>query len=269
MKYATTIIITSAVMGLTNRAPAGISTHGSSTTYQATGGDWQSMITDDIDASGGLGTDGFYFAGSETAPGVFNGTVQPNSGIFNGVGTLPLYVSSITAGANVVGTAWGVTGYGLIDNPLLTTGADSVSGFWIATGGVAGDPRAVVNFTLSGLASGQTVRVGILAGIEWNTDGRWDPTSIRLTDGVNSAIVGNHTTSPLDANPGGVQAGWAFFDIDANGSYTAFATKRLNTQGAGVAGLTFDSVVVPEPSSLALLALAAPALLLRRRPSKS
>ena len=42
---------------------AGITIHGSSTDYQETGGDWQTMVVNDIDAEGGLGSDGYIFFG--------------------------------------------------------------------------------------------------------------------------------------------------------------------------------------------------------------
>ena len=212
---------------------AGISVHGSTTDYQEVGGDWMTMGTNDIDGDGGLGTDGFLFFGD------YDGVKETGNAWGHDTRALPAYVTDVAAGANFNSIADDITGYGQIDDPVLLDGTDSHGGIAVATGGVAGDTCEVATFTVSGLSG--VVRVGVLSGVEGNANGRWDPTSITLSDGTSSATVGDHTTSQLPANPGGVNAGWVFFDIDADGTYAVTGTKRLNTQGVSIGGLTFDA----------------------------
>jgi len=225
---------------------AAITVHGSTTAYQTTDKDWLSHTTNDIDGNG-LGTDGFLFFGD------FDGTAENGQPWGHDVRSSPGYVTGFAAGTDFASIAdeFPSPGYGFIDDPIALNGTDRRSGVGLGTGGGAGSLRQVFSFTVSGLT--QTVRVGVLSGTEHTTDGRWDPTSITLSDGSNSATVGNHSTSPLPASPGGINVGWVFFDIDADGTYTVSGTKRLAAQGAGIGGVTFDSV--PEPSTFALAAL--------------
>ena len=244
------------------KASAAVTVFGSTTAYQEVGNDWLSMGTNDIDGDGGLGTDGFIMAG------LYDGTTSNNDGTFTTTPSLPSYVSNVVAGSSVIGTTYGNSTYGSIDDPLTLDGADQLAGFWISVGGGAGAVNEAVNFDVGGLTAGQIVRVGIFAGMQPAGDGRWDPTSITLSDGAgSSATVGDHATSQLVSNPGGSDTGngWVFFDIDTAGTYTVTGTKRLNGQGAGISGITFDSVPEPSTSFLALFSVAG--LLLRRRRS--
>jgi len=115
------------------------------------------------------------------------------------------------------------------------------------------------------------------SGNQGSTGGEWQPTSLTLSDGTNSATV-----SALAINPGGsayqdsggqgfkdtvLTGGWVFFDIDADGTYAVSGTQRTDTIGYSIGALTFDSVPVPEPSTLALLVVAGIGILLRRRRS--
>jgi len=215
---------------------------GSSSAYTDTGGDWLTLAANDIDASGGLGTDGWFFFGD------FDGASANGQPFTHSVASLPAYVATLGPGADFASVAAEFGNYGLIDNPLLLNGTDGLGGFAVTTGAGAGIPLETATFTIGALLPDQTVRVGILAGLEGNQDGRWDPTSIGLSDGSTILTVGDHTASPLPASPGGVNAGWIYFDISTPGTYAVLVTKRLDTQGAGVGGFTFDSVVRASPS---------------------
>lgn len=215
---------------------AEITVHGSNSNYEETGGDWLTMGSNDIDGSGGLGSDGFFFFGD------FDGDNESNQPFSLHVKSEPSYVTAFEQGANWTSAADEFASYGPIDNPNDLNGSNDLAGVGLTTNGGAGTNNEVMTFTIEGLAPGGIVRVGVLAGTEGSTNGRWDPTSITLSEGTNSATVGNHDTNPLPLNPGGGNTGWVFFDLDANGTYAVSTTKRLDTQGSGVGGLTFDSV---------------------------
>ena len=242
------ILTTTTVVGI-GGVHAGITIHGSTTDYQETGGDWQTMGTNDIDGDGGLGTDGFIFYGQfdgfNTA-GANGGNHNYDEGTAGGSINLPSYVSAHGPGVDFTGIADEFNGYGAIDNPNFTDGTDTLGGVALAGGaGGVGENRELTTFTISELPAGSIVRVGILAGVESTNDGRWDPTSITLSDGIDSVTVGDDLTSPLPLNPGDVNTGWVFFDIDANGVYAISGSKRdagNGNQGPGVSGITFDSI---------------------------
>ncbi|MGJ8649387.1 MAG: hypothetical protein ACSHX4_03405, partial [Opitutaceae bacterium] len=229
------------LLGGLSSANAAITIHGSTTAYTETGDDWLTKGTNDIDSSGGLGTDGWLFFGD------FDGVSENGQPFAQRVESLPSYVTAVAQGADFNSIADEYAGYGVIDDPLVLDGSNKVAGVALGTGGGAGSFRHVVSFTVSGLPINTIVRVGVLSGTEGSTNGRWDPTSIQLTDGVNTATVGDHATSQLALNPGGTNTGWVFFDIDADGTYQVLGSKRLATQGAGIGGLTFDSIILTTP----------------------
>ena len=216
---------------------ADIQIHGSSDSYTETSGNWRSLGSNDIDGDGGLGTDGYLFFGD------FDGVAESNQPFSHQVSSLPSYVT-VAAGADFVSVASDFNSYGSIESPnsigSLVRGGTLVARN--ATGLPAGDfVDDAFSFTIAGLPAETTVRVGVLSQIEGNSDGRWDPTSITLTDGTNSATVGDHSSNPLPT--GASNVGWVFFDLDADGTYTLQGTKRLDgNQGIGFGGLTFDSI---------------------------
>ncbi|MDB4265153.1 hypothetical protein N9891_00230 [bacterium] len=203
--------------------------------YQATGGDWLSAFADfDIDGDGQLGTDGFFFFGN------FQGVALGGQPYTFRVESNPLpgYVVSNEMGADFSSVATAFPGYGMIDNPLTLDGADEFAGIVVSTEGGAGDTLELMTFEIGSLSSSQVVRLGILGGIEDNTNGVWDPTGISIA-GPNDYF---EQAIGLEINPGGTNAGWLFFDITESGTYTISATRRANSGGATVGGITFDSI---------------------------
>ncbi|VGO13215.1 hypothetical protein PDESU_01769 [Pontiella desulfatans] len=245
-------------LGLACASNASIVVHGSTTAYQENNKDWVSATANDIDAVAGYGTDGFLMFGDGSA----NLTKTAGQAWGTDVRSTPSYVTAFAAGANFASIAEDQPAYASYDDPVALDGTDTLGGFAVATSGNGiGSYSELMTFTISGLAADTTVRVGVLGNIDGQTDGRWIPTSITLSDGTSSATVGDHTTSPL-ANAV-ASTDWVFFDIDADGTYALGGTQRLAGQGIGVAGVTFDSI--PEPATLGLVAAFGGGVLFIRR----
>lgn len=199
--------------------------------YQATGGDWMSAFADlDLDGDGSLGTDGYIFFGD------FTGTQLNGQPYSFRVESLPSYLVSHEAGVDFLSVAAAFATYAQIDNPVAGDGSDQLAGIAVGNAGSAGSASELITFEIDALGAGQVVRVGVLGGIEGNPDGRWDPLEMMLAGPgeVQTAIE-------LEADPGGTNAGWVFFDITEPGVYALSATRRLDLGGVGIAGLTFDS----------------------------
>jgi len=224
-------------LALLSIVAAGILPVGSEVSYVETGGDWLTMSANDVGDDGRLGTDGFIFYGA------FDSFAGNGFGYSTNEASLPSYISSHSAGSDFSSVAYGYALYGAIDSPVSLDGQDTNAGVALASGSgvVAGTELDVVTFTITTLDEGDVVRVGVLSGVEGNADGRWDPTSVSLASGSYKATVGNHSSSPLEANPGGVNSGWVFFDVYSAGTYTISGTTRTtNSGGVSIGGITFD-----------------------------
>jgi len=269
MKHATkNLVIPCGLALLVLSSQAAIVNPFSSDAYASNDPNWITNTAQDIDGDG-LGSDGYYFFG--TLAGTVNGQAVTST-VAN---DLPAY-ASISFGANALSIADNPN-TGFIDDPRLIgtpmEGDNTQSGTLVARnpGGNAGNPafafvNDVFSVTITGLVSDQTVRLGILAGNEGTNDGRWDPTSIRLTDASDGSFVqiGAGATGGPNFPVGDPGAGeqtanvnWVFFDIDADGTYEVGGNKRGagGNQALSFGGITLDSITIPEPSSVLLLGL--------------
>lgn len=139
------------------------------------------------------------------------------------------------------------TGYGPYDDPTLsgTDVADwSMNGIGVAIGGGVGAWAEVMTFSIDDSAP-ENFRVGIMSGTQTTSDGRWDPTGLRLSADGGAAVE----VTGLELTDGSTP-GWVFFDIDLNGAagatFSIEGQNRLAGQGTAISGVTFDQVGVEE-----------------------
>lgn len=204
---------------------------GDGTDYDVIGAEAVSFRSTDVtkhfDANGdyAYGTEGYFFYG--------NGT-NANS---NADGS-PSWVSTVTASASNVVV---LEDYNDFDNPTAAI-AGTVAD-WTATGlgtyrnDTAGMWSELLTFTVDGTAP-RAFRLGIMAGNEGNTDGRWDPIALRIT----------YAGSPLgEISSLGKGLGLVFFDISLPDSFTGSFTIEGQTRdtstdrGVSIAGVVFDA----------------------------
>jgi hypothetical protein len=252
-------------VGLTCATHAGITIHGSATGYQNNDKDWLTHTADDIDGNG-LGTDGYIFygdfdgaGGNETYGGVGTAITAINSSLVTDV--LPSYVTAATVGADCNNKIGSYPGYEALDNPLIGDGTDGICGQLVVLAGGGGE---ALDFTISGLAAGETVRVGMVTVLNDDTRARMDIPSIGLTDGTDTLYV---TDLPnLSSSEDTTGPGWVFFDIDSDGDYTVLMPDGSAADGfahTSLGGVTFDTI--PEPATLGLVAAFGGAILFIRR----
>ena len=199
----------------------------------------------DVDGDNAYGTAGRFMFGE-------NGGGQANGQPFSvHIDMLPSWVTSVTAGTDFASIAYGYPTYAAIDHPELSPGPSvpdwsSRSGIGLSTTADT-EFESILNFTI-GEDTPEQFRVGVMAGNEGNTDGRWDPIGISLTGPDGGATVASLPITDL---------GWVFFDVDTDGAthgtFTISAQQRLATQGPSIGGITFD--IVPEPSTFLLATL--------------
>ena len=238
---------------------AQITIFGSATGYQTDNKDWLTETANDIDGNG-LGTDGFIFFGDfvemgtavemnpgnedpgldqmENIIGMNAGTQTSDSGGPQFTVSAPSYVTRASTGANSANVGQ-FPNYEMIDNPVTLDGTDATAGNLLVTG-----DGAALEFTVSGLPAGTTVRVGVLGAVLNDDDrARFDTPEIGLTDGTNAVSV---TGLPnLSDGTAGPSLGWVFFDIVSDGDYTITVppdADGIDPDVTGFGGVTFDSI---------------------------
>ncbi|MDP4625267.1 MAG: PEP-CTERM sorting domain-containing protein [Akkermansiaceae bacterium] len=212
------------------------------------------------------GTDGVFMFG--------NGTNIGNGQPFSMSTQVGASWATFSAGANWTSVATEAA-QGPMDDPTqpISAAVSDFGGVGFATGAASGSGGAwgeILEISFNSFAP-QKFRIGLIAGTQGSSNGRWDPTGLRITDGsggiyASVASLENAGTGG-DGDPSRYAPNWVFFDVDlggaTSGTFGIEGQKRLNTQGPSLTGLTFD--VIPEPSSAALFGLGFAGLLLRRR----
>ncbi|VGO13216.1 hypothetical protein PDESU_01770 [Pontiella desulfatans] len=202
--------------------------------------------TFDVDGDDAYGTEGLMVFG--------DGGAEINNQLFTKRTQVGAGWATFAQGANFISVAQGY-GQGPMDNPTNAISADvadwgTVGAMVSAATGGAGTWGEMVTFTFDAGAP-QQFRIGLFAGTQAQSNGRWDPTGLRISSGgVTNAVTGLENNTPYGA------PNWVFFDIDLNGetsgTFTIEGQKRLATQGPSLAGITFDTVVAAPGASLAL-----------------
>jgi hypothetical protein len=187
----------------------------------------------DVDGDHVYGTAGTFFFG---LGGGSNISGQPFS---RHTDNLPSWVSGVAAGTNFGSVAEYDT-YSLIDDPTLASTNDVAdwarSAIGLSTLGGVGTWSEIMTFTVDETAP-SAFCLGIMAGNEGNTDGRWDPTGLRLSVDGGTAVAA--TNLPIVNST----VGMVFFNITTDGTVGTISVEgqqRLSGQGPSLAGLTFD-----------------------------
>ncbi|MFO7907688.1 MAG: sulfatase family protein [Planctomycetota bacterium] len=175
--------------------------------------------------------DGFIFFGA------FDGREKQNRRPWNAdnlVSELPDYVTSVQPGSDFNSIAYGFPDYGKISNPVERNEELVRGGIVTAVSEEtsAGDFNEILTFTLD---VSETIRIGVLGGIEHSPDGRWSPTSLRISP-VGHEAESLETKDPLFAVS---QASWVFFDVTGPGPFAVSGSQRLHGDGVSIGGLTF------------------------------
>ncbi|WP_372846129.1 hypothetical protein [Pontiella sp.] len=200
----------------------------------------------DVDADHAYGTEGLFFFGDGL----------PNDGGGNSFATHTQVGASwatFAQGADFTSVAEGGTfSYAIIDDPSLPIAPD-VDNWGIRSGGGvanvtpgAGTWQEIVTFTIDG-STPDAFRIGIMAGNLNNVN--WNPSGLRIS-------VDGGTPAEVNDLPGTTgQASFVFFDVSLNGAtagtFSIEGQRRAASQGASMAGVTFDVIDPPDGATLA------------------
>lgn len=241
---AATVALAGSDLDVTAAAPGG-------------GGYWRTSSAakpNDIDGDNVLGTDGYRYV-----------TDNPGGNGANDVESVaPSYATFNLTGTNYRGNGT----YSLIDDPA---GGTTRSGTFNPQGaGVTGEGTFVsfgtIDFTATAVA-GETVRIGLMVD---NLDYViFNSYNLRLSHSGSDFDVATQASAGTDnQNPD-----WYYWDVSNFVTGDSIEVLATSSEGnppqtawpATIGAFSFDSVVVPEPSSASLLGLCALALITRRR----
>ncbi|MEP2775314.1 MAG: glycosyl hydrolase [Luteolibacter sp.] len=220
-------------------AKVGSGTGYDATTAQAKAWRSTSVAKGSLDFSGYeyFGNAGFWTAGDGTDATSYDGS--------------PVWVSTFVRGS----VAAAISSYTSYDNPTLLV-ASTVADW--ATTGISGDTtgggswNTYLTFNITNEAPG-TFRIGVMAGNEQTSDGRWDPTGLRLSfnGGTAVAVTGLEVTALgmvfWDVTVTGGTTGT--FKIEGQGRTTGIASG--SQRGGSMSAVTFD--IIPPPYTATLL----------------
>jgi hypothetical protein len=231
--------------------------------YRSTG------VTKTFDVHTGSGVDNVY--GTDGLVMMGKGTVINSGGTSFAAAHTKVGAdwATVTAGEHMANNVRSDSGQGPLDDP--TAGISTTVSDWATVGfntrtdtGGAGAWGELLEISLNEF-SPKKFRLGIIAGTEGTSDGRWDPTGFRITDGGTTVYA---TVTNLEISAGS-RPNMVFFDIDLNGETTGIIaiqnSQRTAGQGGSITGITFDAI--PEPDALVLLGIGVAGLLIRRRRS--
>lgn len=217
----------------------------------------------DIDGDSRYGTAGVFLPNTTTANGAADTAVAFER-------TTSFTSAAVAAASNNIGGNFqnngGTTGFIENDTNTATLRLGYV-GFNTGSNNTAIPLTDLFTFTLTAdQAVGETLRLGVFGGSN-NSDTRLGFTDLQITaGGVSASTTDNRATNT------GNQIDLYLFDITGlvTGDTIVISAANSNLAGrnfnaATIGGVTFDTVVVPEPSSTALLGLGGLALILRRR----
>ena len=206
----------------------------------------------DIDGDNALGTDGWHYSHTSGTSGL------------SGIRSNPIYATS----SNAITPHSNATTGDFYDAPTSgTPGINPASEATISSWAVNSPtttPLNIISFTIgdaSLIPVGETLRIGLLYDSRGGTTGT-QVFTIAQTSGTGG---GTAFSSTLTFNDDGLDA--AFFDLNdlVDGDTFQISSTAGASSSPHLNGYTFDTGVVPEPSTTALLGLGGLALMLRRR----
>ena len=195
----------------------------------------------DVDGDGAYGTAGYIVFGGAAASGGGFGLFGAATAYSNAS-----FVTTFAEGANFhsISKYLSYPKYDDPSQPVSTTVADfGATAVAIATTGTTGSWNELLTFAIDGTAP-PSFRVGLMAGPEGNSDGRWDPTGLRISfeGGTPVEVAGLEIVSGT---------GMVFFDITVTdgttGTFSIESQRRKSNGGSSISGVTFDegdSIVV-------------------------